>query len=512
MSIQNTVWNLFEKTSLKYKNKECLFFPNTSEHVSWYELNSLSCIVANSLINLGLKKGDKLAVYGEISCFWVTFFLACAKAGIICILVSGKSGICEVTNILAKTEANYLVILGNSNLTNCNNILECVNSQFKNFRFLKKIFYNDKYIDEPTDNFPCVKISNLIKCNSKNENFKEVDPDDIFCIFTTSGSTGTPKLVHWSNADFIRETIFLKRNLPIDDNDILLFSTPLYCLAATDLLILALSTGAKIIALQHFSASKCAEIMCAEKVSIIFGVPSIFFSLSKNKKFTYYDKNLAYIHTAICFGDCIDECLIKKTIKKLNLRSFYDGYGCTEAGYICLTRYEYSDKLLLSNTVVSDFWDVKLDYDNPFFVSVVCTAYEVKIKSSKNGNIWVKTGDLGILRNNNIKIIGRIKNVIIKGGNNIFPSEIEIFLKKYDFIKEVRVFGIQDDFYGEDICICVTSDLDDPRTVEKNIRSVISENMSSDKIPKKILVLKFFPLLPSQKYDLVKLKEMAGTV
>lgn len=177
----------------------------------------------------------------------------------------------------------------------------------------------------------------------------------------------------------------------------------------------------------------------------------------------------------------------------------------SEMGSVYLKSYIMNNNVLQDNKSHMNVYELKLDKNNPIHINNVPN-YEIIVKKNKLSS-YFKTGDLGHYLNKNLIITGRKKNIIVKGGENISPKFIENILKKNLLLDNVLVFGIDDEFYGQDICVCVESS-ENGTNIKERILNFISENLSKIYLPKKIMLFKAFPLLPSQKIDINKIKNM----
>lgn len=497
-----TIWEIFEKTALKFENNEFCYFPNEKKRITWAQAKEYSLEVASSLNKLGIGKGERVAICGQNCYNWVAFFLACSKIGAISILLSSKYNIFEMDLAINKSNPDILVLL-NDNII-CESLFKKIILNSYRYKNLKNIICINNFFIGEQKKLQC-KILGLNefleKGNSKNKaKFLQIKPEDELCVFFTSGTNGNPKTVSWTNNRLIKNLNFIKKIINVNSNDIFLISTPLYHLAAMNILLLGIKTGNKLILPCTFSTTHSLSLINNEKVTLISGVPSVYNALLyKNQHYH------GSIKKAVCAGDYADDNLIKEFIVNFDLEKFYNDYGASEFGCICITKHKNAYDLSQFGTISSAI-EVKLD-ENKSFLLNGNIVNEILVKSNKNDLKWLKTGDLGIISKNKLKVLGRIKDIIIKGGENISSNEIERVIKKNVKIKNVKVFGIPDKFYGEEICVCIEYG-EKMNLTRELIEDIVLKNLSKQKVPKKIIFLKSFPMLPAGKIDALKLKNM----
>lgn len=462
-----------------------LYFPDEKIFTSYDKLKIEILKVAKFLKSNGVSSGDKLLIYGEISYYYVAFILACAKINAIGMLFSEKYGVFEIEHVVDKIEKFYAIDVSDS-------------FKFKNL----KLNLHGKMIC-------CKTLNDYLVFNESLDDIFEDDCIDLKnCSYMTlsSGTSGNLKLSHLRSPEFWKQADDSRKLVNLLSSDTILISTPLYHMFSLSYFVAAILSGCNIVLFKKFSATTCIEAINHLRVSVISGVPSVFLALvSRAKILTQKSLN---IRSIICSGDILDDNLKNDIFIYLDTKNIYDGYGMSEIGVICIKKYIFcANKIKLEKTyMVAN--DIKLDLANPIYINDIPN-YEILVKKEVDSP-YFKTGDLGICSNNSVFVTGRKKDIIVKGGQNISPNFIVSVLRKYIYVKNIVVFGISDYFYGQDICICIESDFEEC-SLKKNVMTVIGKYLSRIYIPKKIIVLKNFPILPTKKIDIVKLKEMYGT-
>lgn len=322
----------------------------------------------------------------------------------------------------------------------------------------------------------------------------------------SSGTSGNLKLSHLKSTEFWQQADCSRKLVSLVPSDTVLISTPLYHIFSLSYFFAALISGCNMVLLKKFSARACMGAINHFGVSVISGVPSVFFALvSRAKLLTPRSSNIKSI---ICSGDILDDNLKTDIFIHLGAKNIYDGYGMSEVGGVFIKKYVFHDtKIKLEKTYMLAN-DIKLDIANPIYINDIPN-YEILVKKNDDSP-YFRTGDLGIYSNDTIFVTGRKKAVIVKGGENVSPSFFVSVLRKYICARNIVVFGVDDCFYGQDICICIESNLEES-CLKENVMIVIKKYLSKTYIPKMIIVLKNFPMLPTKKIDIMKLKELAST-
>lgn len=456
-----------------------LYFPDENKVVSseQFEHDVIKCI--NFLRLLNLKNDDALAIFGETTYYYVLFMVSCYKVGLTHVLISEKYKILEMKNIFDKLDKFYIMDLSDE-------------SKFQNF----KCDFKNKILGIKTlkDYLDYSDVQEKYKNKKIHSNFR--------CMFPTSGTTGILKLISWATQDLLKDFECLQKGLSLKQNNTILITTPVYHLASMHYLGASLLSGCNIVFLKKFSVSNCINLIKSMKISKMFGVPSVYFSIIKKMELSKL--NNISVDSVICAGDIITEDLVADIFKYFNCKRVYDYYGMSEMGSVYLKNYAVNNGIPQYEKAYVNVYELKLDENNPVYINGMPN-YEIMVKKDKLSP-YLSTGDLAYYSNGELVITGRKKSIIVKGGENISPKFIENILKKNLYLDNVLVFGINDKFYGQDICVCIES-VEDGTKIKEKIFNFISKNLSKVYLPKKIMVLKEFPLLPSRKIDINKIKK-----
>jgi fatty-acyl-CoA synthase len=354
-----------------------------------------------------------------------------------------------------------------------------------------------------------------------------LDRDDAINIQYTSGTTGFPKAVVLSHRNILNNAWFSAKALHFSENDRLCIPVPFYhCFGMVLANLLCLSVGACIvIPSEYFEALPILNAVEKERCTALHGVPTMFIAELEHPDFPKLDTST--LRTGIMAGAPCPPPLMKRVMEDLHCREILIGYGQTEASPIThLTHREDSLKRRTETVGINlPHQEVKVvDVDTGKTLPIgesgeICfRGYHIMKgyygdKEATNKAIddkgWLHSGDLGAMdADGYLKITGRLKEMIIRGGENIYPREIEDLLFTHPKVAEVAVFGIPDDFYGEVVMAWIKLHEGETAT-EEEIKEFCKGKITHFKIPKYICFVDEFPMTVTGKLQKFRMREMA---
>ncbi len=301
-----------------------------------------------------------------------------------------------------------------------------------------------------------------------------LDPDDAINIQFTSGTTGTPKGATLSHYNILNNANFVTKTIDFDETDILCIPVPLYhCFGMVIGSLGCVIRGASMIfPSESFEPLACLKAVENEDCTAIYGVPTMFVAMFSDPSFDQRD--YSSLRTGIMAGALCPIEVMNKAVGKMNLKQLTICYGMTETSPVSFQTHIDTplDKRVSTVGLVHPHLEVKIIGENGKLTSIgkkgeLCTrGYSVMLgywddDDATNKVIkadgWLHTGDLAIIDNDGYgNIVGRIKDMIIRGGENIYPKEVEDYLFKHNDIINVQVFGIHSDRLGEEVCAFIT--------------------------------------------------------
>ena len=497
-----TIYKMMEKMSNRISEKEIFVFPETGKRYTYKEFDKKVNEACKGLIVQGITKGSHVGLWMDNIEEWFILFFALNKIGAITIPINPKYNIDEMNYILNKFDIDMLVMsIGYKKVHKdiINNIIPNMIVPNNNYPRLNKI------ITIGFENNNAITYSNMIesgkniKNNIINELYNNTFSEDDSIILPTSGTTGYSKGVQLNNYQLIRNGFDIGERYGLNGNDKMLIQVPMvHCFGITLSMLAALTHGSCMNVVSSFNAELALKIIEQEKITCINGVPSMYNEILNNNSFYQYD--ISSLKKGIMAGsNCYPE-FMKKASTMMNMK-IISVYGLSEASPGCTMSSIYDNDFIRFNTVGNVLpgieckiidpetkMEVDIGEEGEFIVrgyNVMKEYYndyeETKKVIDENG--FLHTGDIAKkLSDQTFVIIGRYKDVIIRGGENIYPSEVMRILNKCPGVIDSCVFGVKDSKLGQEIKACIIAE-NECVTVD-NIIKYMRQNCAKYKIPK----------------------------
>jgi fatty-acyl-CoA synthase len=351
--------------------------------------------------------------------------------------------------------------------------------------------------------------------------------DDPINIQYTSGTTGFPKAVVLTHHNILNNAYFSARAMHFTERDRLCIPVPFYhCFGMVVANLLCLSIGAcAVIASEHFDPLSVLEAVQAERCTAIHGVPTMFIAELEHPRFKEFD--LWSLRTGIMAGAPCPPALMKRVMEEMHCREILIGYGETEASPLTHLTSREDSLERRTETVGTNLshQEVKvIDVNNGEILPVgetgeICfRGYHIMkgyygdadaTGKAIDTNGWLRSGDLGAMDSDGyVSITGRLKEMIIRGGENLYPREIEDLIFTHPKVAEVAVFGVPDDYFGEEAMAWIQLHAGKTAT-EKEIRDFCKGKIAHFKIPKYICFVEDFPTTVTGKLQKFRMREIA---
>lgn len=504
-----------EQLALEYKGKK----------FSWSDLDLRSNNVAIFFMRKGITKGTHVGIWSINSPNWIINFFALIKLGAIPVLINTCYKEQELSNVLEYADIEFICYGDSYKDCDCESILK----RLESIGYLKG--ENCVAIGQSRDgsweglqekSSPPTKeeLRELSQQQSK------ISIHDTAAMFFTSGTTKLPKGVMLSHYSLNNNSLEIARNMRWTNEDRMCIAVPLFhCFGITASLLAAVHAGCTIHLLQQCRSLEVLKRVYEENCTILNGVPTMFLAMLHNKQRSRYP--LSSIRSGIIAGSPISASDYLKLCKTFHISHLQPSYGQTEASP-CITISDYEDSLeIKSKTVGRTINNVFLriyDQDSqkellPGQIGEIQTKgyhvmkcyYKTPTETQRaiNEEGWLSTGDLGYLDHNGyLYITGRASEMIIRGGENISPLEIEECIGCFPKIKDVKVIGIEADVLQEEIVACIIPERgEEIDTVA--LKKFIGERLAEYKVPKHILIFNNFPHTASGKVRINDLKQQA---
>ncbi|MFB4169120.1 AMP-binding protein [Virgibacillus sp. JSM 102003] len=538
MSLLNfTVGELLEKQVNLYPDQEAVVYPELNLRKTYKEFDEMANKAAKGLMSLGIEKGENVAIWSDNKPEWLTSQFATGKMGAVLVTVNTSYQAKELEYLLKQSESTTLILAESYKGTSYVDVLKQVCPEFedakkgelhsKNVPFLKNVViisdenYSNAYTwDEMIENGS--KISDV----KLDERKKTLHHHDVINMQYTSGTTGFPKGVMLTHSNIVNNGNQIADCMKLTNKDRLCIPVPFFhCFGCVLGVLAAVSKGTTMVILEQFEPEKVMKAVSEEKCTGLHGVPTMFIAELNHPNFSKYD--FSHLRTGIMAGSTCPIEVMNDVMNKMGAKEITIAYGQTESSPV-ITQTKTDDPAELKASTVGKVHpnvEVKIIAPGTNEEQVqgvpgeLCTrGYHVmkgyyNNEEATNNAIdhdgWLHTGDLAVMDENGyLEITGRMKDMIIRGGENIYPREIEEFLYQHPDVLDVQVVGIPDKKYGEEVMAWVILK-DDANTTQDDIRAFCEGNISRHKIPRHIAFVNEYPMTASGKIQKFKLKEYA---
>lgn len=491
---------------------------------------------ARALISMGVKKGDHVAIWATNVPQWYITFWATTKIGAILVTVNTAYKIHEAEYLLRQSDTHTLVMIDKLKDSDyigiikelCPELQTCKPGQLNSKRLpvLKNIItceskQNGCFTwEEAMESGKAVPIEEVEKMR------KNVHKDDVCNMQYTSGTTGFPKGVMLTHYNVVNNGKAIGDCMDLSTADRLMIQVPMFhCFGMVLAMTASVTHGTTMCPMTVFSPKKSLKCINQEKITAFHGVPTMFIAMLEHEDFPKTD--FSHVRTGIMAGSPCPVKVMQDVVNKMNMKEICITYGQTEASPGC-TMSKTDDPLdVRVNTVGGPIFGVECkivdpetneDLPDETDGEFVARGYNImkgyyKMPESTAAAIdsdgWLHTGDLARrTADGNYKITGRIKDMIIRGGENIYPKEIEEFIYTHPDVKDVQVIGVPDKQYGEEIMACVVLK-DNVLMTEDELKDFVKQNMAKHKVPKYVDFVDGFPMNAAGKILKYKMREDA---
>ncbi|VXA54338.1 putative acyl-CoA synthetase YngI [Acinetobacter proteolyticus] len=531
-----TIGDKFDQVCQQYAEQEAIVSSHQNRRLSYkellHEVNAFAC----SLLKLGLKKGDRLAIWSPNCVEWTVTQFAAFKAGIILVNLNTAYKSHELEYVLNKVSCKGLIIASQFKTTDYQELLskiapELASSPDKllNAARLPHLKYVIK-IDEQ-QHTGIHRFSDLLETPNQSQLdelqrlAKQLQFDETINIQFTSGTTGNPKGTMLTHHNILNNGYFVGEGIGLTPQDRVCISVPLFhCFGMVMGNLACITHGATMVyPASVFNPLESLKTIEQEKCTAAYGVPTMFIAILEHEQFADFD--LSSLRTGIMAGSPCPREIMQRVIDRMHMSEITICYGMTETSPVSVQSYidDSIDKRVSTVGHVHPHLEVKIvDLEGEIVpqgtLGELCVrGYSVmagywdepeKTKEVIDAAGWMHTGDIAEMDSEGfVKIKGRIKDVVIRGGENLFPKEIEDFLYTHPDVCDVQVIGLPDMRYGEELCACIILH-EHHQSNEDSIRSFCKEHISHNKVPRYVKFFDEFPMTASGKAQKFKLQEI----
>ncbi|MGH1360669.1 MAG: AMP-binding protein [Burkholderiaceae bacterium] len=515
------------RTADRLPDQEAVVFCESGERWTWREFAQRTDALAHALLKLGLKPGDRIGIWSPNRPEWLLAQFATARTGLVLVNINPAYRLGELEYALNKVSCSALITAERFKSSDYLQMLrdlapelacsEPGNLQAARLPALKTIIKAGDAIEPGMFCFGSLVADQAGQPGEPLDKIMQgLNPTDPINIQFTSGTTGLPKGATLSHRNIVNNAYFVTGAMDFTDQDRLCIPVPFYhCFGMVMGTLGCVTRGAAmIIPSEGFDPDLTLKAVSAEKCTAVYGVPTMFVAMLAHADFEQFD--LSRLRTGIMAGAPCPVEVMKKVQAKMNMREVTIAYGMTETSPVSFqsSTDDPLDKRVSSVGRIHPHVEVKIVNEQGRIVPVgeqgeLCTrGYSVMLgywddqaqtDASIDADHWMHTGDLATIDPQGYcNITGRVKDMIVRGGENVYPREVEEYLYRMDGIAQVQVFGIPDEKFGEAVCTWIVKE-EGATLTEDDVREFCRSQISHFKVPAVIQFVDEIPMTVTGK-------------
>jgi len=534
-----TVGGLLDLVTERRPESDALVYVDRGLRYSYAEFDEVVGRCARALMALGLKKGDHLAVWGQNVPEWVTLQFATGRIGVVLVTINPAYRSRELRYVLEQSDAaalfltegvgdaDFVEILQNAVPDLAEGSAGSGELQVEELPYLKHVVLigaEDEAAPGVTSYGEFLQGAEKVSGDELRERQDSLSADEVINMQYTSGTTGFPKGVQLTHANIVKNAFYIGECMKLGPEDRVCIPVPFFhCFGCVLGTLNTVTHEGTMVPVESFDAEQVLQAVHEERCTALLGVPTMFIAELNHPDFEQYDTSS--LRTGIMAGSPCPIEVMKKVVEVMGADEITIAYGQTEASpVITQTRTDDPIELRVSN-VGRKLPDVEvkiLDLETDEEVGTgeqgdLCTRgyhvmrgyYKMDDKTAEviDEDGWLHTGDLATMDENGyVKITGRVKDMIIRGGENVYPREIEELLYTHPEISDIQVYGVPDEKYGEQVAAAIIKNPDSSLT-EEDVKEFCRENIAYYKVPEYVDFVEEYPMTASGKIQKYKLRE-----
>ena len=495
-------------------------------------------VAARALMAIGVKKGDHVAVWATNVPEWYITFWATVKIGAVLVTVNTAYKIHEAEYLLRQSDTHTLVMIKGWRDSDYAGIINELCPELKTLKkgqtlhskrlpFLRNVVTVDFYQKGSLTFSEMMERAKEVSQEEMIALANSVSVNDVCNMQYTSGTTGFPKGVMLTHYNIVNNGKCIGDRMDLSTADRMMIQVPMFhCFGMVLAMTASMTHGVSIRPLPYFSPKPALSCINQERITCFHGVPTMFIAMLAHEDFAKTD--FSYMRTGIMAGSPCPVAVMQEVVEKMNMKEITIVYGQTEASPGC-TMSSTDDSIdVRVNTVGRPLPNIECKIVDPETNKElpVNTAGEFVARgynlmkgyykmprataSAIDSDGWLHTGDIAMKTpEGNYRITGRLKDMIIRGGENLYPKEIEDFLYTYPKVSDVQVVGVPDEKYGEEAYAFVIAK-DGETITEEELRDFCVKNIAKHKVPRYFDFVKSFPTNAAGKILKYKMREDAA--
>jgi fatty-acyl-CoA synthase len=532
-----TLGTLLDEAIEAHPDNEALVYVDRNFRLTYREFGEVVDRLAKGLMALGIEKGEKVAVWATNIPYWVALQFATAKIGAVLLTVNTLYKKSEIAYVLSHSESeNLFIIDGYKDTDYIQTIYELVPElkshqrgylRSDSFPHLRRVFFLGQEKHRGMYSIPEVMgMAGIVSDEEYASRQASLDPHDVVNMQYTSGTTGFPKGVMLTHYNIVNNGFWIGEHQLLSERDRMCLPVPLFhCFGCVLGVLAAVSHATTMVVLEHFNPIHVMTAVEKERCTALYGVPTMFISILQNDLFDKFD--FSSLRTGIMAGSPCPIEVMKRVMDVMYLTDITICYGLTEGSPV-ITQTHVNDEVRRRVETVGRAMpgiemrivDPETNEELPPLITgeVCCRGYNVmkgyynqpeETRAVIDDGGWLHTGDLGYVDEEGyLTITGRYKDMIIRGGENIYPREIEEFLYRMEEISDVQVVGVPDPKYGEEVVAFVIV-REGHELREEDVKDFCRGQISRYKVPRHIFFVDSYPMTASGKIQKYRLVEQA---
>ncbi|WP_404413384.1 AMP-binding protein [Vreelandella aquamarina] len=534
-----TIGDKFDQIVAEYPDNDALIVLHQDIHWCYRQLQEEVNRCARALLAIGVKPGDRVAIWAPNCSEWTLTQFATAKLGAILVNINPAYRTHELEYALNQSGARFLVTADSFRLSDYRAMLmelapeltASAEGQLKS----QKLPELECVINLSAEKYPgmwrwtdFMAQSDTVSQQDVNDLQATLQFDDPINIQYTSGTTGFPKGATLSHHNILNNGFFVAESMGFTSDDRLVIPVPLYhCFGMVMGNLGCMTHGAAMIYPgEGFEPEAVLKAVHSQRATALFGVPTMFIAELDHPEFDQFD--LSTLRTGIMAGSICPAEVMRQVINKMNMKGVQIAYGMTETSPVS-TQTGADDSIEKRVSTVGrtqPHLETKIvDPGNGGIlprgeIGELCTrGYSIMLKYWNNDKAtqeaideagWMHTGDLATMDEEGyVQIVGRIKDMVIRGGENVYPKEIEEFLYTHPAISEVQVTGVPDKKYGEELIAWVKLNGSNDDITSEDLRAFCKGKITHFKIPRYFKFVEDFPMTVTGKIQKFKMREIS---
>ena len=536
MLIDETFPDVLDRVCEEFPDQYAFRYTELDYNRTYTEFRDDVDIFARSLIAMGVKKGDHVAIWATNVPQWYITFWATTKIGAVLVTVNTAYKIHEAEYLLKQSDTHTLVMIDGHKDSDYIGIIKELCPELekdkpgqlnsKKLPFLRNIITTGAKVNGCYTWDEAIKLAETVPASEVENRRSKIEKNDVCNMQYTSGTTGFPKGVMLTHYNVVNNGKAIGDCMDLSTADKMMIHVPMFhCFGMVLAMTACMTHGATMSPITAFSPRKSLACINKEQITAFHGVPTMFIAMLGHPEFANTD--FSHMRTGIMAGSPCPVKVMQDVIEKMHMTDICITYGQTEASPGCTMSKTDDSVELRVNTVGRAMFGVECKIVDPETNEdlpdntdgeFVARGYNIMkgyykmpeaTAAAIDENGWLHTGDLARRTPEGYyKITGRIKDMIIRGGENIYPKEIEEFIYNHPKVKDVQVIGVPDKQYGEEIMACVILK-EGEESSEEEIKNFVLEHMAKHKVPRYVDFINEFPMNAAGKILKYKMRENA---